>query len=375
LPLSVLFDPRDVDAQLLGCGRATAQLVVEADKALAFGKPLAAAIMHSLARVLPSAPLLLARIETWPGDLAADGVVFRLCAGLHGLALSGRMPDLTLLYLAGHNRNVPAPEWLDAMVQTALTAHCDVIMESLSHPTQTNEVARVAGLVAALLELGREDGFASEVLELGASAGLNLNFPRYCTQVGSALVGAKASGVMLRPTWHGGDVASRPLTIARTAGVDLHPLDVGRAADCQQLKAYIWPGEHRRSARLDAAIALARRYPPAVEAGQASRWLGQALAKPQPAGVRRVVFHSMVIQYVAAAERAEIDAALAAAGARAGRERPLTRVAMEWSADRSRVELRITRWDGAAHDGVPVVAAVCHPYGEWFDWLGLPPTQ
>ena len=70
--------------------RAVPQLVIEARKARAFGKPLAAALMMALARTLPRVPELFDRIENWPCDLAADGVIFRLNAGLHALALTGR---------------------------------------------------------------------------------------------------------------------------------------------------------------------------------------------------------------------------------------------------------------------------------------------
>jgi len=92
---------------------------------------------------------------------------------------------------------------------------------------------------------------------------------------------------------------------------------------------------------------------------------------PQPAGVRRVVFHSMVLQYASAAERAAIDTAFALAGANAQADRPLARVAIEWRADRKAVELRIAEWDGSAGQGEARLAATCHPYGEWIDWHGL----
>lgn len=94
------------------------------------------------------------------------------------------------------------------------------------------------------------------------------------------------------------------------------------------------------------------------------------LAEPQPQGVRRVVFHSMVMQYADPFERAAIDAALAAAGAQATPKRPLVRVGMEWRADRRVVELAVTTWDGA-NDGKRRLAGHCHPYGEWIEWFGL----
>ncbi len=351
--------------------RALRQLAIEARKAQGFGKPLAAALMQAAARVLPRAPLMFALIDNWPCDLASDGVIFRLNAGLHALALAGRAGVLGTLYgVDGPPRMVP-PALLDRALMQVLNDECETLCDWLSHPTQTNEVARAAGLVAALLELGRGGPMPCEMLELGASAGLNLNLMHYAVDLGGQGACAAASTVRLAPEWRGCAVPGGPLTITRARGVDLHPLDVEDPADRQSLAAYVWPGETARSARLAAAIAIARDHPPLVEPGLASTWLARRFAAPQPAGVRRVVFHSMVLQYASPAERAAIDSAIARAGAAARPDRPLARVSIEWRADRRTVELRIAQWDGAALRGEPQLAATCHPYGEWIDWRGL----
>jgi hypothetical protein len=349
-------------------GRTVRQLRIEARKAAGFGKPLAAALMESLARVLPRSGRVFTRIEEWPGDLASDGVIFRLNAGLHALALSGQAEGLGALY--GEGLLLP-PALLDRTLAQALCGHVDVLLGWLDHPTQTNEVARVAGLVAVLLELGRERAMPCEVLELGASAGLNLNFPRYAVRLGEVAACAPESAVTLAPEWRGRGPAAGTLAITAARGIDLHPLDVADAADRESLRAYVWPGEAARAQRLEAAIGIARCHPPLVETGRASAWLARRLEEPQPSETRRVVFHSMVLQYADAAERAAIDAAFAAAGARARPDRPLARVGIEWRADRRAVELRVAQWDGAGHAGESRIAAHCHPYGEWIDWQGL----
>lgn len=349
-------------------GRAVRQLRIEARKAADFGKPLAAALMESLARVLPRSGPVFVCIEHWPGDLASDGVIFRLNAGLHALALSEQAEGLAGLYRDGL---LLPPALLDRTLAQALSCHAEALLGWLAHPTQTNEVARVAGLVAALLELGRERAMPCEVLELGASAGLNLNFPRYAVRLGAVAACAPESEVMLSPEWRGRWAAAGELAITSVRGVDLHPLDVALPADRESLRAYIWPGEAGRAQRLEAAIGIARRHPPIVEADRASAWLAAQLAAAQPAGTRRVVFHSMVLQYADASERAAIDAAFAAAGARATADSPLARIGIEWRGDRGAVEIRITRWEGGADDGESHIAAHCHPYGEWIDWRGL----
>lgn len=351
--------------------RSVRQLLIEAGKAQGFGKPYAAALMEALARVLPRAGAVFETIEHWPCDLASDGMTFRLNAGLHALALAGRAGALGRFYGVGAASELLPPAELDHALETVLRGEAEELLGWLSHPTQTNEVARVAGLVAALLELGRERAMPCEVLELGASAGLNLNFPHYAVRLGEVAACAARSAVTLAPDWRGRAVAGGSLAVTRARGVDLHPLDVADPADRESLEAYVWPGETARSARLQAAIGIARDHPPMVETGLASAWLLNRFAEPQQEGVRRVVFHSMVLQYASPAERAAIDTAFALAGARAEPGRPIARIGIEWRADRQAVELRIAEWDGAAHRGEARLAATCHPYGEWIDWQGL----
>lgn len=350
--------------------RAVSQLRIEAAKAHGFAKPRAAALMAALARVLPqTGGGVFAAIEAWPGDLASDGVIFRLNAGLHALALAGREAGvLGALYRGG---TMPSSFALEAALAEALDVHADELLGWLAHPTQTNEVARVAGLVAALLELARARALPCEVLELGASAGLNLNFPRYAVRLGEVSACAPASAVTLAPGWRGGAAPGGSLSVTSAKGVDLHPLDVAQDTDRERLAAYLWPGETTRAARLAAAIGIAESCPPQVDTGLASAWLLRRFAQPQAEGVRRVVFHSMVLQYASDHERAAIDQAFALAGARAEPDRPLARVSIEWRADRAAVELRIAQWDGAGERGEARLAALCHPYGEWIEWRGL----
>ena len=347
------------------------QLIVEANKAEGFGKPLAAMLMRGLVRTVPQVGELARLVEVWPGDLAADAVTFRLSAGLHALARSGRAPGLAFLYSEAGDEPLPDDATFDRALLAALETHTAELGQWIARPTQTNEVARVAGLIAVLMALNTREAMPFEVLELGASAGLNLNFPHYACHVGDAVAMAPDSPVVLAPEWRGQMPAVRDVAVLHTRGVDLTPLDPVNPDHCARLESYVWPGEMQRARRLAAAIALARRHPPSVERGHAGEWLEGALAGPQLPGVRRVVFHSMVMQYADPFERAAIDAALAKAGAVATQECPLVRISMEWRADRRAVELRVTTWDGGADAGTARLAAHCHPYGEWIEWFGL----
>ena len=124
-------------------------------------------------------------MEEWPGDLASAGMIFRLNAGIHALARSGEHPGLAMLYRHARADRAPEPLLLDIALSLALQDGSDELLAWLSQPTQTNEVARVAGLAAVLMELDARRPMRTNLLELGTSAGLNLNFDRYNIHVGT----------------------------------------------------------------------------------------------------------------------------------------------------------------------------------------------
>ena len=91
------------------------------------------------------------------------------------------------------------------------------------------------------------------------------------------------------------------------------------------------------------------------------------VARPTPAGITRVVMHSVVWQYIPAGERQAIAAAIAAAGARATLDAPLAWVMLEANRDTHRHELTVRWWPGGAD---PVKLATAHPHGSWVEWVG-----
>jgi len=340
-------------------------------KAASLGAGHVAKVLKGCARAIPLAPRIDGTIRRWPSDLAASGLAFRLNAGLHMLVRSGRAPVLQHLAQRCEAGATGSTIEYEIAVAEALTGHEDELLCWLSRPTQTNEVARLAGLMGVLSELDAHRRLSTELLELGASAGLNLNLARYGFELGEKRMGDPASPVRIAPTWRGQSVSGGPISIFSARGVDLAPLNVARADDRERLYAYTWPGMPDRMTRLHGAITIAGEHPPTVDRGSAGEWLQAQLSTPQPAGVRRVVFHSMVMQYVPQGERRIVAQALADAGAQATPDRPIARVALEWRDDRREVELCLTMWDGSEPQGRARLVATCHPYAEWFDWRGM----
>jgi hypothetical protein len=294
----------------------------------------------------------------WPGqgDPFADALPLRLTGGLHALVRRGDAPGLAACYPP---KPTPGDEALWAALAPVL-AEPDLLPWLESAP-QTNEVGRSAVLMAGLLVVAERFGQPVELLELGASAGLNLVLDRYGYDLGGVGAGDARSPLRLEPQWAGPPPPAAPVTVARRRGVDLHPLDARRDGD--RLLAYVWPDQARRLAQLEAALAIAAADPPEVEPGDAAEWLEARLAEPREAGVTRVVLHSIAFQYFPEEAKRRIERALAEAGAAAAAEGPLAWLRYEHDGG-ERISLRLRTWPGEES-----LLAHGHPHGSKVEWL------
>lgn len=323
------------------------------------GSPFTADVLAAARRTLHRAPLTATKIAQWPGDRGQAAVALRLTGGLHALARSGDLPTMTALYreMAGD---------FDAVIGAALEQADAFLCGWIDSPPKTNEVTRAGAIMAALLMVSERFGLPMELLELGSSAGLNLNMHRYAYDLAGVKAGDPASPVRIAPDWRGPPPPQAYVDILATAGVDIEPLDLTDPATAGRLMAYVWADRTDRMERLEHAIALARSHPPDLVPGDAAQWIERRLDEPQQAGRARVVFHSIVLQYIPADARVRIATLLAEAGARADKERPLAHISFEWDQERSVVQLVLTSWPG----GTPTELATCHAHAEWIDWRG-----
>jgi hypothetical protein len=301
----------------------------------------------------PSRGLLAPHAEAPVGD----AVLLRLLAGVHRLVLTGEAP-----YLAAHYPSVGgrAGRRLEVDFLAVVAAHADVLGRDLTAGVQTNEPGRSAALLPGYLELGRL-GLPLQVLEVGASAGLNLLFDRYHYRQGHWSWGPAASPLAVEAPFVGPPPTDAPpIRVVGRRGCDLDPIDPTTAAGGTRLRSFVWPDQPDRRARLEAALAVAAEYPVTVDRADAVSWLAHRLTQ-RPPGTVTVVSHSIVFQYLTAADQRRFLTTLETVGAGADATAPLAWLRMEPAGDRA--DVRLTCWpDGrtrrvarSAYHGPPVV--------------------
>lgn len=341
-------------------GTISQTFALQAQFCRATGSPLTADVLEALIAVMDRTTRTGARILDWPGDPMVDALKLRIAGGLNALARSGVDPQLVALYAAREG------DW-QGVIARVLREHDDWLLPWLDGPPQTNEVARAGVLWPGLMEVARRFGPRLELLELGASAGLNLNMDRFAYRLAETVSGDRTSAVRIEPAWTGPPPALAKVEVVDRAGVDLHPLDISDDQVAARLLAYIWPDQDERVARIEAAIDIARRYPPPLEKADGADWLEARLYQRQVAGVTRVVYHSVALQYFPPDGRARVRAAIEAAGKSATLERPVAWLSMEFPEVSTVAELRLQCWPGG---GESKLLALCHPHGAHVEWKG-----
>lgn len=337
-----------------------------------FESPFTAALLDGATASLETGGILADLIGGWPGNPYFDVVSLRLAGVLHRAVLAGMDPDLIAAYPGPAGPGDGSAAW--AAAERFIATHREWVTERLASPPQTNEVRRSAGLLAGLLVLAAEHDMPFILLEPGASAGLNLNLDhfRYRNDVWrwNDPDSAGEDDVVITTKWTGAAPPLAPFEIAERAGCDQNPPDIGQAEDRLRLASYVWADQPERVARLDRAVALARRRGTRVEQADAALWLEQRLAARRP-GHLTIVYHSVFLQYPPPATRQRITAAIETAGGLATMMQPLAWLRFEpeavlgGSAANQRCLLDLITWPG----GRRRVLAEVDPHGRSVTWL------
>ncbi|CAM5308020.1 DUF2332 domain-containing protein [Streptomyces abikoensis] len=322
--------------------------------------PLYEALSHTVAR---TSELLDLAAGTRPGQPAPN----MLFGAVHHLLRGGVQHPLAS-YFTGH-------EDLDeARAGTLLTDFCRRHAERIrliiaTRSVQTNEVGRCAVLLPAFAALQQrlDDDRLIRIVDVGASAGLNLLWDRYTYDYGGHRIGLPASDpeTVLSCEIKGG---TPPLSLdvarfVRPVGIELSPVDITDPEATEWLVSLTWPEQTTRMRTLDRALAQAVRTPPTILAGRAEDHLADVVTET-PLDRHLVLVFSWSIYQIF--------------GSPGGRER-LVGILAELSRHRPLHEVSIGHFGHttprvimASHDGGVSrsdVVAHCDVYGTWLHWL------
>lgn len=297
--------------------------------------PLYAALLERVAQDIraggPCADAI-AGYENAPGRAA---VPLRLLGGVHALALTGRAPDLAAHYpTTGGTFDPRQPDACWPAFRAAVATEKAWVRDWMTRPPQTNEVGRANLLITGLLQAVRAHSLPVRLFELGSSAGLNLRADHFRYTAEHFAWGMEHSPVTLEHAWRGAPppwlvqaAAEHPaLTVVERRGCDLTPIDPLTPDGALALRAYIWPDQTHRAARLDGALRLAAQVPATVERIRAADFLAGLHTEP---GTLTVVWHSVMRQYVPSAEWARVEGELNRLAASGTPESPFAHISFE----------------------------------------------
>jgi hypothetical protein len=176
-------------------------------------------------------------------------------AALHLAALRGH-DVLGPIYDDARHGTLEDPKGAAQRVMEVVHADPGIVRAQLWRSTQTNEPGRSAVIQAVIGDLTR-DVHAINLIEVGASAGINLCFDQFPVRPvddGRALTLVCEDLTPIDRT--------RPMPEVRTrVGIDPQPLDLENEEDRLWLKACLWPEQRRRHERFDAIVAVHHSWP------------------------------------------------------------------------------------------------------------------
>jgi hypothetical protein len=253
-------------------------------------------------------------------DPGPSALALRLLGSVHRLVLAGEVPELAVFYPSVGGEWDPVLGW-EAFEQV-LESHREEIRLGLEQPPQTNEVGRATALMGGLLHLERR--LPVRLFEIGASAGLNLRADHFAYDGGA---GRPDSPVRLTGAWQGRALTPWPdLSVVEREGSDIAPVDPVSENGALVLTSYVWPDQDERLARLRGALAIARQVPATVHREDAVSFLRSLdLAD----GTATVLWHSVMWQYLAPADRRAAGEAIEALGDSATATAPFAHLYLE----------------------------------------------
>ena len=337
----------------------------QSDWCTALGSPFTAQLISVLADDIARGGPSKHVVADFTGDPVAAALPLRLAAGFATLVQTGQEANLEAFYPPNY-KNIGGRDFV-RVVTNVIERHHGFLNAFTKLAVQTNEVARSACLLGGFLEISRLTSMPLVLLELGASAGLNLAWDQYHYRLGTAPWGPDTASVQLKPDWTGSlpPLAEMPRIVSRH-GCDLRPIDLRDPGFQRQAEAYIWPDQPERLCRFRQAADVVRRLRIVVDKQDAGTWLTKKLQEGGN-GATRVIFHSIFWQYLPEQTKETITRLINTAGQTATSNAPLAWLKMEPDGAVGRPFLDLKVWPG----GHKVRLGQCHPHGANVNWHGI----
>ena len=287
-----------------------------------------------------------------------------LFGAVHHLLLAGVRHDLAQFYPSVDGRGAPEDAW-PVFRDFCRSFEREIVEMVATRRVQTNEPGRCGLLLPAFGHARRLFDRPLFLIEVGASAGLNLLFDQYRYEYSDGRACGPPSTVVIRTELRGPRECPVPDTVPEVAGrigVDIAPVDVTDAGATRWIEALIWPDELDRIELHRKAVATARAAPPRIIGGDALDVVPDVLAEAPP-GATPCVYHSHTTCQMSESWRRQFAACIA----RLARDRDLVHISLEWLKDDPGPQLHFT----AYRDGHParIHMASCHHHGRWMTWL------
>jgi hypothetical protein len=196
----------------------------------------------------------------------------------------------------------PGPLFLDL----CRSERADLLALLETRRVQTNDCGRSALVGPALTWVSQQLPGPYCLVDVGASAGINLLCEQYRLEYGAhGATGPSDSPVHITCEVTGGDppIADRLPALEQRIGIDLSPIDLSDPADARWLLACVWP-DTGRAERVEASIRLAQQDLPTVVEGRANEVLPGVLAG-LAADATAIVTTTWAFSYFSLEERAE----------------------------------------------------------------------
>lgn len=327
--------------------------------------PLGANIYQTLCRGVKDDPELLNMAAKTPVTQPPVNLLF---AAVHYLLLAGELHALRQWYPEISDGPANPFDSVFLPFRDFCLAHRARIEEFIAtRRVQTNVLQRCScllpGLAAVFLRGGGEP---LSLVEIGASAGLNLNWDRFAYRYDDGTTwGDESSTVSIESEIRGsGKFSTLPETIpvAWRRGIDLHPIDLEDSDEVLWLRALVWPDHAGRQERLTHAIKIARESPHVIREGDASRSLSDLLREAPDESTLCVYGTHTLYQFPRDALIATLSSMQAAST-----ERTVHFLSIEGTAAPD-AELFWTVYSGGERSTQRL--ARCCPHGRWLEWLG-----